>query len=91
MLKDIDVKTIQIKKLKSLNVLVTNIHNLYSVTVDSIAEYVRYFGVDDNCKIVTEYFHSNTDTLLVVGSCYNLPCYSLPVSGFDCVNIFRGA
>ena len=85
MLKDIDVKTIQIKKLKSLNILVTNKHNLYSVTVDSISEYVRYFGVDDNYKFVTEYFQSNIDTLLVVGS-----CYSVPVSGFDCVNIFRG-
>ena len=84
MLKDIDVKTIQIKKLKSLNILATNKHNLYSVTVDSIAEYVRYFGVDDNYKLVTNYFHSNTDTLLVVGS-----FYSIPVSGFDCVNIFR--
>ena len=86
MLKDIDVKTIQIKKLKSLNILVTNKHDIYSVTVDSIAEYVRYFGVDDNYKFVTEYFQSNIDTLLVVGS-----CYSVPVSGFDCVNIFRGA
>ena len=85
MLKDIDVNTIQIKKLKSLNILVTNKHNLYSVTVDSINEYVRYFGVDDNYKLVTDYFHSNTDTLLVVGS-----CYSIPVSGFDSVNIFRG-
>ena len=86
MLKDIDVKTIQIKELKSLNILVTNKHNLYSVTVDSISEYVEYFGVDDNYKLVTDYFQSNTDTLLVVGS-----YYSLPVSGFDCVNIFRGA
>ena len=86
MLKDIDVKTIRIKELKSLNILVTNKHNLYSATVDSIAEYVRYFGVDDNYKFVTEYFQSNIDTLLVVGS-----CYSVPVSGFDCVNIFRGA
>lgn len=86
MLKDIDVKTIQIKKLKSLNILVMNKHNLYSVTVDSINEYVRYFGVDDNYKLVTDYFHSATGTLLVVGS-----CYSLPVSGFYCVNIFRGA
>ena len=86
MLKDIDVKMIQIKKLKSLNILVTNKHDIYSVTVDSIAEYVRYFGVDDNYKFVTEYFQSNIDTLLVVGS-----CYSVPVSGFDCVNIFRGA
>ena len=86
MLKDIDVKTIRIKKLKSLNILATNKHNLYSVTVDSISEYVRYFGVDDNYKLVTNYFQSNIDTLLVVGS-----CYSLPVSGFDCVNIFRGA
>lgn len=85
MLKDIDVKTIQIKKLKSLNILVTNKHNLYSVTVDSISEYVEYFGVDDNYKLITNYFHSNTDTLLVVGS-----YYSIPVSGFDCVNIFRG-
>ena len=85
MLKDIDVKTIQIKKLKSLNILVTNKHNLYSVTVDSISEYVRYFGVDDNYKLVTNYFQSNIDTLIVVGS-----CYSLPVSGFDCVNILRG-
>lgn len=86
MLKDIEVKTIQIKKLKSLNILATNKHNLYAVTVDSIAEYVKYFGVDDNYKLVTDYFHSNTDTLLVVGS-----FYSIPVSGFDCVNIFRGA
>ena len=85
MLKGIDVKTIRIKKLKSLNILVTNKHSLYSVTVDSIAEYVRYFGVDDNCKLVTEYFQSNTDALLVIGS-----YYSIPVSGFDCVNIFRG-
>lgn len=85
MLKDIDAKTIQIKKLKSLNILVTNKHSLYSVTVDSIAEYVKYFGVDDNYKLVTDYFHSNTDTLLVAGS-----YYSVPVSGFDCVNIFRG-
>lgn len=86
MLKDIDVETIQIKKPTSLNILVTNKHNLYSVTVDSISEYVRYFGVDDNYKLVTEYFQYNIDTLLVVGS-----CYSVPVSGFDCVNIFRGA
>ena len=86
MLKDIDVKTIQIKKLKSLNILVTNNHNLFSVAVDSIADYVKYFGVDDNYKLLTNYFHSTTDTLLVVGS-----CYSIPVSGFDCVNIFRGA
>ena len=86
MLKDIEVKTIQIKKLKSLNILVTNKHDIYYATVDSINEYVRYFGVDDNYKLVTDYFHSATDTLLVVGS-----CYSLPVSGFDCVNIFRGA
>ena len=85
MLKDIDVKTIRIKKLKSLNILATNKHDIYSVTVDSIAEYVRYFGVDDNCKLITNYFQSNTDTLIVVGS-----CYSVPVSGFDCVNIFRG-
>ena len=82
MLKDIEVKTIQIKKLKSLNILATNKHDLYSVTVDSIAEYVRHFGVDGNYKLVTNYFHSNTDTLLVVGS-----CYSTPLSGFDCVNI----
>lgn len=86
MLEDIDAKTIQINKLKSLNILVTNKHDLYSVTVDSIAEYLRYFGVDDNYKLITYYFHHNTDTLLVVGS-----CYSIPVSGFDCVNIFRGA
>ena len=86
MLKGIDVKTIQIKKLTSLNILVTNKHNLYSIAVDSISEYVKYFGVDDNYRLVTGYFHSNTDTLIVVGS-----CYSLPVSGFDCVNIFRGA
>ena len=86
MLKDIDVKTIRIKKLKSLNILATNKHDIYSVTVDSISEYVKYFGVDDNYRLVTGYFHSNTDTLLVVGS-----CYSVPVSGFDCVNIFRGA
>lgn len=86
MLKDIEVKTIQIKKLKSLNILVTDKHNLYSVTVDSIAEYVKYFGVDDNYKLVTDYFHSNTDTLLVVGS-----CYSIPVCGFDSVNILIGA
>ena len=86
MLKDIDVKTIQIKKLKSLNILVTNKHNLYYATVDSISEYVRYFGVDDNYKFVTNYFQSNIDTLLVVGG-----CYSVPVSGFDCVNIFRGS
>ena len=84
MLKDIDVKTIRIKKLKSLNILVTNKHNLYSVTVESIAEYIRYFGADENYKLVTDYFQSNTDTLIVVGS-----CYSVPVSGFDCVNIFR--
>lgn len=85
MLKDIDVKTIRIKKLKSLNILATNKHDIYSVTVDSISEYVNYFGVDDNYKLITNYFHSNIDTLLVVGS-----CYSIPVSGFDCVNIFRG-
>ena len=83
---DIEVKTIQIKKLKGLNILVTNKHNLYSVAVDSISEYVKYFGVDDNYKLVTDYFHSNRDTLLVVCG-----CYSVPVSGFDCVNIFRGA
>lgn len=86
MLKDIEVKTIQIKKLKSLNILVTNKHNLYSVTVDSVYEYVKYFGVDNNYNLVIDYFNSNTDTLLVVCS-----CYSIPVSGFDCVNIFRGA
>ena len=85
MLKDIDVKTIQIKKLKSLNILVTNNHNLCSVTVDSIADYLRYFGVDDNYKLVTDYFHTTTDTLLVVCS-----FYSIPVNGFDCVNILRG-
>ena len=38
-----------------------------------------------NVDFISPKIDSNTDTLLVVGS-----CYSLPVSGFDCVNIFRG-
>lgn len=72
------LKNIDFKKLSSLNILVVNKHNLDYVTVDSVSEYVKYFGVDDNYNLVIDYFNSNTDTLVIVGSCYS-------------INIFRGA